>query len=106
MSSSTTRKPEFRLYLGYPYVTLTRDGEDEPLARAAPDQPGFAAALRAIAAEVARRRGRLEVILPAGEVWRGLLEARGRTPIDTMQAARARIAGEIGVAPADIEFEL
>jgi hypothetical protein len=102
MSSSTNRKPEFRLHLGYPYVTLTREDEGEPLCRAAPDRPGFAAALREIAAEVARQRGRVSVVLPAGEVWRGELEARGRSPIDRMQAARASIAADLGVAPADL----
>jgi hypothetical protein len=91
MSSQSFRKPEFRLYLGYPEVTLTRAGASVPIGTALPDTPDFLASLRGFAAEVARARARLVVVLPADEVWRGrsVLSGRGR-------GARRRAATEVG----------
>ena len=54
MSRTTTRKPEFRLLLGYPYVTLTRADRPEPIGTATPGSPAFTADLRCLAA---RSRG-------------------------------------------------
>ena len=95
--SITTRKPEFRLQLGYPEVILTRDGETEPIGSAAPGTERFGADLRRLAAEVLRAGGRLTVVLPASEVWRGQVEPGGRAPRAEWRAARARAAAALGV---------
>jgi len=97
MSSRSTRKPEFRLHMGYPYITLTREGEDTPLGLATPEAHGFVAALRGLAAEVARTHGRITVTLPAAEIWRGLLDLSGRPLVARHRAARQHVAAELGV---------
>ena len=97
MSSITTRKPEFRLQLGYPDVILTREGETEPIGSATPGSDRFGADLRRLAAEVLRGGGRLTVVLPASEVWRGQVEPGGRAPRAEWRAARARAAAALGV---------
>jgi hypothetical protein len=99
MSSISIRKPEFRLLLGYPDVVLTRVGVEEPVGSATPGSEGFAADLRRVASEVLRAGGRLTVVLPASEVWRGQLEPGGRAPRAEWQAARTRAAAALGVAP-------
>jgi len=99
MSSIVTRKPEFRLQLGYPDVILTREGETEPIGIATPGSDRFGADLRRLAAEVLRGGGRLTVVLPASEVWRGQVEPGGRMPRAEWRSARARAAASLGVAP-------
>lgn len=99
MSSNSIRKPEYRLLLGYPDVVLTRVGVEDPVGTAAPGTERFGADLRRLAAEVVRAGGRLTVVLPAGEVWRGQVEPEGRAPRAEWRAARIRAAAALGVAP-------
>ena len=100
MSSLSIRKPGFRLLLGYPDIILTRDDAAEPVGSAAPGSDRFGADLRRLAAEVLRCGGRLTVVLPASEVWRGQVEPGGRAPRAEWRSARARAAASLGVAPA------
>ena len=99
MSSLSIRKPGFRLLLGYPDIILTRDDAAEPVGSAAPGSDRFGADLRRLAAEVLRCGGRLTVVLPASEVWRGQVEPGGRAPRAEWRSARARAAASLGVAP-------
>ncbi len=97
MSSTSNRQPDFRLVFGYPnVVTLWRRGETEPVGSADAGSPGFLADLRALAAEVRARRGRLTAVLPEAEVWRGRLALVGRTPVSRRRDARETIAGVFG----------
>ena len=73
MSSNSTRKPEFRLQLGYPYITLTRGGEDEAVGVAAADAADSRRRCAASPPRSARTGGYVTAVLPDGEVWRGLL---------------------------------
>lgn len=100
MSSYTIRKPGFRLLLGYPDVILLRDGEHQPVGVAHPGTSGFAADLRRLAGEVLRAGGRLTVVLPATEVWRGRVAPRNRAPRAQWRAARDRASEALG-APAN-----
>ena len=97
MSSLSIRKPGFRLLLGYPDIILTRDDAAEPVGSAAPGSDRFGADLRRLAAEVLRCGGRLTVVLPASEVWRGQVDPGGRAPRAEWRAARARAAAALGV---------
>lgn len=99
MSSITIRKPEFRLLLGYPDVILHHEDSAEPVGSATPGTERFGADLRRLAAEVIRAGGRLTVVLPASEVWRGQVEPGGRAPRAEWRAARTRAAATLGVAP-------
>ncbi len=99
MSSTSFRRPVFRLHLGYPLVSLTRGDDNQVLGTAVPDSPGFAAELRRMAGAVVRARGGLAVVLPEAEVWRGRLELAGRTPLARRRAARVAVAAQLGVPP-------
>jgi hypothetical protein len=106
MSSKSFRKPEFRLDLGYPEITLTCDGAEAPLATATAGGPRFAAELRRLASEVARGRGRLTAVLPESEVWRGQLALPGRTPFARRRAARETAAARLALPPGEVAVVL
>ena len=91
MSSQSYRRPEFRLNLGYPEVSLARTGALAPIGVIAPDLPHFIGELRRFGGVVARAHGRLVVVLPEDEVWRGRAVLPGGT-----RRARHRAALEAG----------
>ena len=101
MSRTTTRKPEFRLLLGYAYVTLTGADRPEPIGTATPGSPAFTADLRYLVGKVARAGGRLTVVLPEAEVWRGRLEPSA-TRSARLGAARALAAAHLGIPPQEV----
>ncbi len=104
MSSISFRKPEFRLYLGYPEIVLTRAGRT--LGVVAAEAPDLHAALKRLAEAVAQARGRLVVILPEFEVWRGRLDLSGRDRGERRASARTIVAGRLGAAPDDVTVAL
>ena len=91
MSSQSYRRPEFRLNLGYPEVSLARTGALAPIGVIAPDSPHFIGELRRFGGVVTRAHGRLVVVLPEDEVWRGRAVLPGGT-----RRARHRAALEAG----------
>jgi hypothetical protein len=100
MSSSKFREPGFRLIFGIPDIVLTRDGAEPPILTMSAEAPGLIRDLRHCAALVAAAGGaRLTVVLPAGEVWRGLPVLPGRTPFGRRQAAWRRAAAELDARP-------
>ncbi len=106
MSRTTTRRPEFRLLFGYPHITLTREDRTVPLGQVSSGSPEFTAELRDLAKEVADANGRLTVVLPEAEVWRGRVEPSGTTRSARRRSARQRAASELGVPPADVALVL
>ena len=104
MSSTSFRKPDFRLDLGYSAITLARDGE--AIARAEPRASGFAADFRALAAVARDGGGRLTVVLPEPEVWRDRLALAGMTRLTRRRAARRAAAVGLGAAPGAIAVVL
>ncbi|PZQ51229.1 MAG: hypothetical protein DI556_03400 [Rhodovulum sulfidophilum] len=107
MSSRASRRPVFRLTLGYPVLAIAAEAvgtEDGPRPGSDPtpaapteidlSKPEFAPQLRALAVAVRRARGTLRAVLPEAEVWRGLAPA-GAAPA----AARRRAAAALGCAP-------
>jgi hypothetical protein len=101
MSSTSFRRPDLRLHLGYPLVTLTGNDATVPLATAIPDAPGFPADLRRLARAVTRTRARLTVVLPESEVWRGQL-ALPRSPLGRRRAAWAAAAAALAARPGEV----
>ena len=111
MSSQMSRRPVFRLTLGYPILTVAAEAraEDRPPegaarpARAAPaapteidlSRPRYADQLRALGVAIRRARGTLRVVLPEAEVWRGLVAGP-----EAEAAARRAAAAALGTAPA------
>ena len=104
MSSISFRRPEFRLHLGYPDIILTHAGRT--LGRVATAASGFSAALTRLTEPVRRARGRLVVVLPESEVWRGRLDLAGRGRAERRASARSIVAGRLGAAPDDIALVL
>ena len=104
MSSISFRRPEFRLHLGYPDIILTSAGRT--LGRVATAASGFSAALTRLTDPVRRARGRLVVVLPESEVWRGRLDLAGRGRAERRASARSIVAGRLGAAPDDIALAL
>lgn len=105
MSSKLSRRPLFRLVLGYPILTIAASRDvpgDEPVgAGAVPTEIdlsklGYEWQLRALGVAIRRARGRLRVVLPDSEVWRGLVPGAER---DRAAVARARAAAALGCAP-------
>ncbi|TPE47359.1 hypothetical protein FJM51_20010, partial [Amaricoccus solimangrovi] len=97
MSSEMSRRPVFRLTLGYPILAVVAEspgGGAQAPTEIDLSEPGYGDQLRALAVAIARAGGRLRVALPEGEVWRGLVPAgEGRA------AARAMAARALGRAP-------
>jgi hypothetical protein len=106
MSRAFFRKPEFRLYFGYPIISLTRAPAQEPLASATFGQPSFPDDFRGLGDEVARAGGRLTVVLPEAEVWRGRLALAARTPFGRWREARAAVAARLALAPGAVAVVL
>ena len=102
MSRTTTRRPEFRLLFGYPHITLTREDRPVPLGRVSSGSPEFTAELRDLAGEVAGAGGRLTVVLPEAEVWRGRIERSGPTRLGRRRSARRRAASELGIPASEV----
>ncbi len=102
MSSPTSRKPEFRLVFGYPSITLVEQGRPEPVAEVDLADPTLATRLRVLGGTVARARGRLTVVLPESEVWRGALELRGATPLARRTEARGAAAARMAIPQGDL----
>jgi hypothetical protein len=102
MSSTASRRPVFRLTLGYPILTIAAESAGaEGVAWGDPAQteidlskPSYAPQLRALSVAIRRARGVLRVVLPEGEVWRGLVDASAAA--DPMGAAGARAAAALG----------
>lgn len=108
-----SRRPLFRLTLAYPVLTITasrdamdgcaghtRDGSagDRDAAPTEIDlsKTGYERQLRALSIAIRRARGRLRVVLPESEVWRGLVPG---VESDRVEAARARAAVALGCDP-------
>jgi len=72
MSRAIFRKPDFRLALDYPNITLCRAGRPEPVGSAMLDSPDAARQVARLGA--AAGGARVTVVLPADEVWRGTIE--------------------------------
>ena len=102
MSSPTSRKPEFRLVFGYPSITLVEQGRPEPVAEVDLADPALATRLRVLGGTVARARGRLTVVLPESEVWRGAFELRGATPLARRTEARGAAAARMAIPQGDL----
>ncbi len=102
MSRTTTGRPEFRLLFGYPHITLTREDRTAPLGRVSSGSPEFTAELRDLADEVVGADGRLTVVLPEAEVWRGRIEPSGPTRLTRRRSARRRAASELGIPASDV----
>lgn len=99
MSSIFSRKPALRLTLSDSEVTLARGHSDAPLATASVGAPDFAARMEALAQCAREAGGRLTVVLPKAEVWRGALPLAGRGAAARRAAARRSIAAEHGMDP-------
>lgn len=106
MSSRHLRRPDFRLHLGYPEVTLLRSDIPGMTRLASPDHPAFADDLRRLAAAIEATNGRLTVVLPDREVWRDRRRLRARTPWMRQREARALAARILAVAPGDIALSI
>lgn len=106
MSSSSFRRPDFRLHLSYPEVTLLRSDVPGMVRLAAPDHPAFADDLRRLAAAIADAGGRLTVILPDREVWRDRLRLASRTPWARRREARDIAAHCLGVPAGDVALSI
>lgn len=106
MSSSSFRRPDFRLHLSYPEVTLLRSDVPGMVRLAAPDHPAFADDLRRLAAAIADAGGRLTVILPDREVWRDRLRLAGRTPWARRREARDIAARTLGVPAGEVALSI
>ena len=104
MSSISFRKPEFRLYLGYPDIVLKSAGRT--LGRVATEAADFRSALGRLAEVVRQARGRLVAVLPEGEVWRGRLDLAGRDRTERSRSARMIVAGRLGATPDDVTVVL
>ena len=102
MSSTSSRKPEFRLLFGYPSITLVEQGRSEPVAEVDLAGPALATRLHALGGTVARAGARLTVVLPESEVWRGSIELRGATPLARRAEARGAAAARMAAAPGDL----
>lgn len=106
MSSSSFRRPDFRLHLSYPEVTLLRSDIPGMTRLAAPDHPAFADDLRRLAAAIDTSNGRLTVILPDREVWRGRPRLTARVPWARRGEARSIAAQALGVPPGDVALSM
>jgi hypothetical protein len=106
MSSTSFRRPDFRLHLGYPEVTLLRSDVPGMVRLAPPDHPAFADDLRRLAAAVDSANGRLTVILPDREVWRDRPHLASRTPWTRRREAREVAARALGVPAGDVALSV
>lgn len=106
MSSSSFRRPDFRLSFDYPIITLTESGQAEPLAEVDLSGNDLAQRMRALSGRVTRSRGRLTVVLPEEEVWRGKVALAAQSPRARRAEARSVAAAQMGLAPAEISAEL
>ncbi len=114
MSRTPFGKPEFRLAMDYPHITVTRH-DARVSGDAAPDapvraydlaSPTLVAELRRLGAEIRAARGRLTVILPAGEVWRGRLALGEAKPRERGNIARSQAAQAMGLPMAALAVRL
>ncbi|HVL21647.1 MAG TPA: hypothetical protein VM422_11820, partial [Amaricoccus sp.] len=106
MSSSSFRRPDFRLHLGYPEVTLLRSDVPGMIRLAAPDHPAFVDDLRRLAGAVDASSGRLTVVLPDREVWRDRRRLTSRTPWARRQEARELAARALCVPPGEVALSM
>src|SRR5690606_18765400 len=102
MSRTVFGKPEFRLAMNHTHITITRHdvgARRDPGTGEAPEpeprafdlgSPTLIADLRRLGAEIRAARGRLTVILPEGEVWRGRLALGEAKPRERGHIARAQ----------------
>lgn len=106
MSSTNLRRPDFRLHLGYPEVTLLRSDVPGMVRLAAPDHPGFPDDLRRLAAAIDATNGRLTVILPDREVWRDRLRLGARTPWARRREARETAARALAIPAGEVMLSI
>lgn len=106
MSSTFLRKPDFRLHLGYPEVTLLRSDVPGMVRLAPPDHPAFPDDLRRLAAAVEAADGRLTVILPDREVWRDRLRLSARTPWTRRRQARDLAARALAIPAGEVMLSM
>ena len=109
MSRTVFGKPEFRLAMNHTHITITRHdvgARRDPGTGEAPEpeprafdlgSPTLIADLRRLGAEIRAARGRLTVILPEGEVWRGRLALGEAKPRERGRIARAQAAAAMGL---------
>ena len=99
MSRASNRKPEFRLQMGYSVIRLGHGRDRAPLRTARIGDPTIDDDLRGMGEDVARAGGRLTVVLPEPEVWRGALRLAARTPFGRWREARAAVAARLSLPP-------
>jgi hypothetical protein len=97
MSSQQNEAPGYRLVLGYPDVVLFQDGVEAPLCTARLDDVDGARSLRALAD--AAGGGRMRVILPEAEIWRGSIQGRPGDLLRRRRRARHEAATAMRLPP-------
>ncbi len=104
MSRADTRKPAFRLALGYPDIHLVDGEPGQVILRASQDSPGFARDLRAMAA--VSRNAQVTALLPENAIWRGEIPVPERADISAEDSARETAAQALGLAGSSLAIAI
>ncbi len=104
MSRTSFGRPEYRLALDYPHITVTRPGAQAQIFECGSST--LLADLRRLSTEILAAGARLTVVLPEGEVWRGRLALDGTRLHNRGRTARSRAAEAMGLPAAALAVRL